>query len=57
MYPGFWPENLKERDLLEGSNLEGRKLIKCIFKRHKTLVRTGFVRLKIGTTGGLLQTR
>ena len=30
MLPGFWSENLNETDLLEGSNLEGRIIIKCI---------------------------
>jgi hypothetical protein len=54
MYTGFWWENLRERDHVEESNVDGRKIFRWIFRKWDVRVWTGSSRLRIGTGGGHL---
>jgi hypothetical protein len=50
----FWWGNLKARDRLEYLGVDGRALFKWILKTWDSRFRTGFIWLRIGTSGGLL---
>jgi hypothetical protein len=50
---GFWWENPRERDHFEGIGVDGRIILKWIFKKLDEAW-TGLVCLSIGTRGGLL---
>jgi hypothetical protein len=47
-------ENMKGRDHLQKLGVYGRIILKCILKNHGGRVWTGFILLKIGTSGGFL---
>ena len=54
MYTGFWWGNLLERDHLEDPNVDGRIILRLIFKKYDVGVWTGSSWLKTGTGGGKL---
>jgi hypothetical protein len=51
---GFWWGNLTERDYLEYLGVDGRIILKLIFKKWDGRAWTGLVWLRIGAGGGLL---
>ena len=54
MYTGFWCGNLRERDYLEDTDVDGRKILRWIFRKLDVRAWTGFIWLRMGTGGGLL---
>ena len=55
MYVGLWWGNLRERDYLEDSGVDGRIILRWIFRKWDVGARsTGSIRLRIGTGGGHL---
>jgi len=53
-YTGFWWGNLKERDHLGDPGIDGRIILRRIFRKWDVGVRTGSNWLRIGTVGGHL---
>ena len=53
-YTGYWWGNLRERDHLGGLGVDGRIILKWIFRKWDVAVWTGLMWLRIGTGGGLL---
>jgi hypothetical protein len=51
MRTGFCWGDLRERDHLEDLGVDGRIILKRIFKRWDWEARTGMIRLKIGAGG------
>jgi hypothetical protein len=51
---GFWWEDLREGDHLRDPGVDGRIMLKWIFKKWKGGAWTGLSWLRIGTGGGLL---
>ena len=51
---GFWWGELMERDQLEGLGVDGRVILKWIFKAWDRELWDGLVRLTIGTGRGRL---
>ena len=49
----FWWGDMRERDRFEDPVIEGRIILKQIFKKWDE-IRTGLIWLRIGTRGGLL---
>jgi hypothetical protein len=54
MYIGYWWESQKERDHWEDKDLGGRTILKWILERKDKMEWTGWMWLRIGTSGGLL---
>jgi len=54
VYTGFWWGNLRERDHLEYSGVDGRIILRWIFRKWDEGVCTGSSCVRIGTDGGLL---
>jgi len=52
VYTGFWWGNLRERDHLEGPGLDGRIILRWIFRKWYVGVWTVSMWLRIGTGGG-----
>jgi len=50
----FWWGNLREREHLEGLGVDGRIILKCIFKKWNWGAWTRLIWLRIGTDGGHL---
>jgi hypothetical protein len=50
----FWLENLKGRDHLEDLSIDGRIILERILGKYDGNIWTGFIWLRIGTSGGLL---
>ena len=53
-YTGFWWGNLRERDHLENPGVEGRIILRWIFRKWDVGVWTGSSWLRVGTVGGHL---
>ena len=45
----FWWGNLSERDRLEELGVDGRTILKCVFKKLDAELWTGLLWLRIGT--------
>jgi hypothetical protein len=54
VYTEFWWGELIKTDHLEGLDIDGRIILKWIFKRWDEEAGTVFLWLRIGTGGGLL---
>jgi hypothetical protein len=52
VYIGFWFGILGERDRLEDPCLDGRIILKWIFRKWDVVVWTGLIWLRMGTVGG-----
>jgi len=50
----FWLENLKGRDQLEGLDVDGRIILEWVLGDKGGKVWTGWIWLRIGTSGGPL---
>jgi len=51
---GFWLGNLRERDHWEDPDIEGRIILRWIFRKREGVVGNGCSWLRIGTGGGHL---
>jgi hypothetical protein len=54
MHIGFWRESRKERDHQEELDVCGRIILRWILEKQYGMVWTGFIWLRISTSGGLL---
>jgi hypothetical protein len=54
MFTKFWSENLNGRDHLEDLAVDGKIILEWILKKQVGRVWTGFIWLRIGTSGGVL---
>jgi hypothetical protein len=54
MHAKFWFENLKRRDYLEDLDIDGSIILKRMLEKWGGKVWTGFIWLRIGTSGWLL---
>ena len=54
MYIWFWWGNLKERNHLEDPGVDGRIVIRWIFRKWEGVVGTGLIWFRIGTGSGHL---
>jgi len=51
---GFWWGNLRERDQWGDPDVDGRIILRWIFRKWEMVVRTGWSWLRIGIVGGHL---
>jgi len=51
VYTGFWWGNMRERDHLEDPGIEGRIILRWIFRKWCVRAWTGSIWLRIGTGG------
>jgi hypothetical protein len=51
---GIWWESQKERDLQEDPEVGGRIMLKCVLNKQDGVVWTGFIWLRIRTSGRFL---
>jgi len=54
MYTGFWWGNLRERDHLENSGIDGRIILRWILRKWDVGARTGLIWPRIATGSGHL---
>ena len=54
MYKGFWWGNLRDRDNLVDAGVDGRIILRWIFRKWDVAVWTGSIWLRIETVGGHL---
>ena len=57
VYIRFWWGNLKERDQWGDQDVDGRIILRWIFRKWEVVVGTGWSWLRIGTSGGRLCVR
>jgi len=53
-YTGYWWGNLRKRDHLGDPGVDGRIMLRRIFRKWDVGVLTGLIWLRIGTGGGYL---
>ena len=53
-HTGFWWGYLKERDHLENPGIDGRIILRCIFRKWDVGAWTGSIWLRKGTDGGYM---
>jgi hypothetical protein len=51
MHTKFWSEILKSRDNSEDLGIDGRIILECILEKQGGKLGTGFIWLRIGTSG------
>jgi len=56
-YKGLWWGNLRERDHLGDPHIDGRSILRWMFRKWDVGIWTGLSWLKIGTGGGHLLKR
>jgi len=54
LHTEFWWENLRERDHLEDPGVDGRIILRWIFRKREGCHKLVLMGLRIGTCGGLL---
>jgi hypothetical protein len=54
VYKGFWWGNVRERDHFEDPDIDGRIILKWVFRKWDVGAWTGSISLRIGTGGGHL---
>jgi len=54
VYTGFWWVNLREKDHLEDTGIDGRIILRWIFRKREVGVWTRSIWIRIGTGGGHL---
>jgi hypothetical protein len=54
MHTGFWWGNVRERDHLEDTGLDGKIILRWIFRNWDVGAWNGSIWLRIGTGGGHL---
>jgi hypothetical protein len=54
MHTGFCWGDLRDRDHLEDLGVDGRIILKWIFKKWDGEALTGMIRIKVGAVGGRL---
>jgi len=54
-YTGFWWGNLRERDHLGDPGVDGRIILRWIFRKWDVGIWTGSSWLRIGTGGGICE--
>ena len=54
MYTGFWWGNVREREHFEDPGVDGRIILRLIFRTWDVRLWTGLMWLRTGTGGGLL---
>jgi len=54
LYTGFWWEKLRKRDHFEDSGVDGRIILRWMFRKWDVGVWTGSISHRIGTDGGHL---
>ena len=54
VYTGFWWGNLRERDHLVGPGIDGRIILRWIFRKRDVGAWTGLIWLRTGTGRGHL---
>jgi len=57
IHTGFWWEDLRKKDHLEDAGVEGRIILRWIFRKWDVGVWTGLIWLRIGTGGGRFKSR
>jgi hypothetical protein len=57
MHTKFWLEDLKGRDHSEEQGVDERIKLKWILERQRVKLWTGFIWLRTGASGGVLQTQ
>jgi hypothetical protein len=57
VYTGFWWGNLSERDHFEDPDVDGRIILRWIFRKWDVRTWTESIWLRIGTVGGHLRMR
>ena len=57
VFTGFWLGNLRERDHWGNPDVDGRLILRWIFRKWEGVVGTGWGWLRIGTGGGRLWVR
>jgi hypothetical protein len=52
VYTGFWWGNLRERDHLEDPDVDGRIILRWVFRKWDVVAWIGLIWLRIRTSGG-----